>query len=280
MHIGIITCEILRREIQDLARATGVHEVFFALPEKVNSVTVVPYTQVIDRFSRAFTADGLVVKVNTLEWIAREIRERALTDSVVVSVLELRLHMQPDLLLEVIEEGIQRLSSVAEVIVLGYGLCGCSPVAMERAISEAPVPVLIPRDSTGAILNNCIEIALGKHTVESLRYEEAGTFFMTPVGAALVGEPQVILESSGSATVGLTSRNNVAGDTKRILQLMKDHYFRVAKIWYTTADLQDREYVLTVKRFARKFNLDIMLVKGSSKIMLDTLEKAGIVPRE
>jgi len=280
MHIGIITCEILRREIRDLVRATGVHEVFFALPEKVNSVTVVPYTQVIDRFSRAFAADGLVVKVNALEKIAREIRERALTDSVIVTVLELRLHTHSDLLLEVIEEGIRRMSSVTEVIVLGYGLCGCSPGAMTRVIYEAPIPVLIPRDSNGEILNNCIEIALGKHTVQSLRHEEAGTFFMTPVGAALAGEPQVILEPSGSPTAGRTNRHNAAGDTKRILQLMKGHYFRVVKIWYSLADLKDREYALTVKRFARQFNLDIMIVKGSSKIMLDTIEEAGIVPRE
>ena len=280
MHIGIITCEILRKEIRDLIRETGVHNVFFVLPEKVNSVTVVPYTQVIDRFSREFAADGLVLKVNALEKIANEIQERALTDSVIVSVLELRLHTYPDELLKVIEAGIQRMGSVAEVIVLGYGLCGCSPGAMERVISEAPVPVLIPRDSNGDIMNNCIEIALGKHTVQSLRHEEAGTFFMTPVGAALAGEPQVILESSGSVAAGLTNRHDVIGDTKRILQLMKDHYFRVVKIWYSPADLKDKEYALTVKRFARKFNLDIMRVKGSSKIMIDTVEKAGIVPRE
>ncbi|MGC9445095.1 MAG: DUF1638 domain-containing protein [Candidatus Methanospirareceae archaeon] len=280
MHIGIITCEILRSEIRDLVREIGVHEVFFALPEKVNPVTVVPYSLVIDRFSRAFRTDRFVVKVNALEKIAKEIRERALTNSVIISVMELRFHTHSDVLLMVIEEGIQRLSSVAEVIVLGYGLCGCSPIAMERAISEAPLPVLIPRDSSGEILNNCIEIALGKQTVQSLRDEEAGTFFMTPVGAALAGEPQVILESSGSPTAGRTSRHDTAEDTKRVLQLMKDHYSRVVKVWDIRVDLQDREYALTVKRFARKFNLDIILVKGSSKLMLDTIEKAGIIPRE
>jgi len=280
MHIGIISCEILRKEILDLVRETGVRDLFFVLPDKVNSVTVVPYNLVIDRFSREFVEDGLVVKVNALEKIAKEIHERALTDSVIVTVLELRFHTYSDVLLEKIEEGIQRMSSVAEVIVLGYGLCGCSPGAMERVINEAPVPVLIPRDSTGEILNNCIEIALGKHTVQSLRHEEAGTFFMTPVGAALAGEPQVILESSGSATTGLTNRHDTVGDTQRILQLMKDHYFRVVKIWYTTADLTDREYALTVKRFARKFNLDIRREKGSSKIMRETAETGGIVPGE
>ena len=278
MHIGIITCEILRKEILDLVRETGVRDVFFVLPEKVNSVTVVPYSQVINRFSREFAENGLVVRVNPLEKIAHEIRARALTDSVIVTVLELRLHTYSDELRKKIEEGIKRMSSVAEVIVLGYGLCGCSPRAMERVISGAPVPVLIPRDSTGEILNNCIEIALGKHTVQSLRHEEAGTFFMTPVGAALAGEPQVILESSGSATTGLTNQHDTIGDTQRILQLMKDHYFRVVKIWYTAADLTDKEYALTVKRFARKFNLDIRRIKGSSKIMLDTVAKAGIIP--
>jgi hypothetical protein len=271
MHIGIITCEILRKEIRDLVRETGVHDIFFVLPDKVNSVTVVPYNQVINRFSSEFADDGAVLKVNSLEKIAQEIRERALTDSVIVNVLELRFHTYPDVLLKEIEGSIQRMSSMVDVIILGYGLCGCSPKAMERAISEAPVPVLIPRDSNGEILNNCIEIALGKHTVQSLRHEEAGTFFMTPAGAALAGEPQVILESSGSPTAGLTNRHDAVGDTQRILQLMKDHYFRVVKIWYSIADLKNREYAITVKKFAREFNLEIMAVRGSSEIMCETL---------
>ncbi|MHC1599572.1 MAG: DUF1638 domain-containing protein, partial [Candidatus Methanospirareceae archaeon] len=270
MHIGIITCEILRKEIKDVIRKTGVKNIFFVLPDTANSVTVVLYQRVIARFSSEFaTADGLVMKVNTLEKIEREIRN--LKDSAIIKVLELRLHDHPDVLLVEIEEGVKRMSSMVDFIVLGYGLCGCTTEALERVISEASVPVVIPRDSKGWILNNCIEIALGREQVQSLLNEEIGTFFMTPTGAAIIKEPQVILESTINIMAGRMNRHT-ASDTSRILKLMKNHYNRVVKIWYSEADKKNEEYAQTVKQFARKFNLDVKTVKGSSKIMCEALE--------
>ena len=273
MHIGIITCEILRKEIKDVIRETGVKDIFFVLPDTANSVTVVLYKRVIGRFSSEFAAtDGLVTKANTLEKIETEIRERELKDSAIVKVLELRLHDHPDVLLAEIEEGVKRMSPVVDFIVLGYGLCGGTTEALERVISEASVPVPIPRDSKGAILNNCIEIALGRAKVQSLLNEEIGTFFMTPAGASIIQEPQVILESSINIMAGRVNRHT-AGDTSRILKLMKNHYNRVVKIWYSETDEKDEEYAQTVKNFARKFNLEIKKVKGSSKVMCEALEE-------
>jgi len=107
--------------------------------------------------------------------------------------------------------------------------------------------------------------------VQSLLSEEAGTFFMTPAGASIIQEPQVILESTINIMAGRMNRH-AAGDTKRIIQLMKNHYNRVVKIEYSEADEKDEEYAQTIKNFARKFNLDIKTVKGSSKIMCELLE--------
>mgnify|MGYP001102589217 CR=1 FL=1 len=273
MHIGVITCEILRKEIKDVIRKAGVKELFFVLPDTANSVTIVLYQRMIDRFSSEFADDGFVLKVQTLEKIEKAIRERDLKDSVIIKVLELRMHDYPDVLLTEIEEGIKRMSSVVDFIILGYGLCGSTTEALERAINEAPVPVVIPRDSKdGAILNNCIEIALGRETVQSLLSEEAGTFFMTPAGAAIIKEPQVILESTINIMAGRMNTYAV-GDTRRILKLMKNHYNRVVKIEYSEADEKDEEYAQTIKNFARKFNLEIKTVKGSSKVMCEALEK-------
>lgn len=279
MHIGIITCEILRNEIREVIREIGVEEVFLLLPDNANSVTIVPYQQVVDRFSSGFAKDGLVLKKNWLAKIADEIRERGLKDSVILNVLELQMHTYPDLLLAEIKASIKRMSSVADVIVLGFGLCGSSSNAMEHVINEASVPVLIPRDKKGEILNNCIEIALGKEKVASLQKEERGTFFMTPMGALLIKEPQVILESYNSITAGRTSRF-AATDAPRIIKILKNHYNRVVKIWHSTADLKDEDYTQTVKKFARKFNLEIKQVRGSAEIMRETVEKGGIVARE
>jgi hypothetical protein len=271
MHIGIITCEILRKEIRDLISQPGVKDIFFVLPDDVNSVTVVPHQQVIERFAIAFADDGFALKANTLGKIEKEIRARELNDSVIIKVLELRLHDHPyDLRLE-IEACIQRMGSVVDFIVLGYGLCGSTAETMEHLIEAAPVPVVVPRDRNGAILNNCIEIALGRDRVQSLLEEEVGTFFMTPAGASLVHEPQVILESTSNIFKARRRNRYAAVDTPRIVKLMKNHYFRVVKIWYSKADLTDEDYALTVKKFARRFNLEIVTVRGSTEIMCETL---------
>jgi len=230
------------------------------------------HQRVIDGFLSEFGEEGWRLKKKTLARIEREIRENEFRDSVIVKVLELRLHDYPDKLLAEIEGSIKRMSSVVDFVVLGYGLCGSTAGEIERVIREAPVPVVIPRDKEGAILNNCIEIALGRETVQSLLTEEIGTFFMTPAGAALIKEPQVILESTINIMAGRMTRH-AAADTSRILKLMKSHYNRVVKIEYSEADEKDEEYKRTVKNFARKFNLDIKKVKGSSKIMCEALDE-------
>ncbi len=275
MHIGIITCEILRKEIRDLIRKTGVSTIFFVLPQTANPVMTVPKRTVINGFLSAFADEGVVIKVKRLEKIEKEIRERKITDSVIIDVLELRMHTYPDVLLSEIEKSITEMSSVVDCIVLGFGLCGSSPGAVDRVIRESRVPVLVPKDEKREIMNNCIEIALGREKVETLRNEEVGTFFMTPVGAALIKEPQVILESSINITAGRMNRF-AANETPRIIKLMKNHYNRVVKIWYSDADKTDEDYAETVNNFARKFNLEIKLVQGSSKLVCETLDSGAI----
>lgn len=279
MHIGIITCEILRKEIKEVIIATRVRHVFFLVPDTANSVTIVLYQQEVDRFSRELTADDgldLILRERTMEKIKKEISELDIKDSVIIKVLELQMHDYSDILLTEIEEGIKRMSTVVDCVLLGYGLCGISIPEMERVIREAPVPVVIPRDKEGAILSNCIEIALGRETVHSLLEEEIGTFFMTPVGASIVKEPHVIFESTIKSNImAMVSRMkqhaDTAVDTAQILKLMKNHYKRVVKIWYSEVDKRNEEYTQTVKRFAKRFNMEIKPVKGSTKIICEML---------
>ena len=271
MHIGIITCEILRKEIRALVQKAGVRDLYFVVPDAANSVTVVFYQRIIERFVQEFAADNVVIRTNTLPRIRKELEKRKLSDSVIVKVLELRLHDRPYELRLEIEDGIKRMAAFVDLIVLGYGLCGSQAKELERMIAEAAVPVLIPRDMDGAILNNCIEIALGKERVQELLAQEVGTFFMTPAGASLIKEPQVILESTINIMAG-KMKPYAPGDTKRVLQLMKNHYHRVVKIVNSEADERDKEYAETVTRFASKFNLDIKQEQGSERILTDLLE--------
>lgn len=276
MRIGIITCEILRKEIRAVIKKSGVKELYFVLPETTNSVITLQHQRVIDRFAHPLRGDGAVIKERALEKIKKEMTNRSLRDAAIISVLELRMHDYPDRLLAEIEKGINALSPVVDCVLLGYGLCGISAPALERVISEAPIPVFIPRHTDGTILNNCIEIALGREEVQSLLREEVGTFFMTPVGAELIKEPQVILESSINVMAGRMNRHTAA-DTPRIIKLMKNHYHRVVQIWYSEADVQDEEYRKTVENFARTFNLDIRLVKGSARLMCEALDATKLI---
>jgi hypothetical protein len=277
MHIGVITCEILRKEIGAIIRRAGVNRIFFLLPESNNLALTIVTKTVNERFSSALveearTKSKLNIKEKTIEGIKKEIRADNINDSVIIRVLELQLHDYPDKLLAEIKTCLKTMSPVVDFVILGYGLCGSTAREMERVIEEVEVPVVIPRDKKGAILNNCIEIALGKEKVQALLREEIGTFFMTPTGAALIKEPQVILESSVGIMAG-NSKRNAASDTRRIMRIMKNHYQRVVKICYSEADEEDIEYRKTVDKFASKFRLEIKNVRGSSKLLLEALEE-------
>jgi len=280
MHIGVITCEILRKEIGAVVRRTGVDRIFFLLPESNNLALTILAKKVNERFSSVLVEEArtklksnLNVKEKTIAGIAKEIRADNIRDSVIIHVLELQLHDYPDKLLAEIEASLKKMSSIVDFVILGYGLCGSTATELERVINEAGVPVVIPRDkTTGAIQNNCIEIALGKEKVQALLREEIGTFFMTPAGAALIKEPQVILESSVGIMAGNRKRST-ASDTLRIMKIMENHYQRVVKICYSEADESDIEYRKTVDKFATKFGLEIKNVMGSSKLVLEALDE-------
>jgi hypothetical protein len=271
MHLGVITCEIFRNEIKELVRKTGTDTIFFALPETSNPAIDVLHKRVHERFYRVLTADDIhiSIKEKRIEKIEKEIREHDIRNSLIIVVIELKMHDYPDKLLAEIEAWLKKMRHVVDFVLLGYGLCGSTVSEVERVIREADVPVVIPRDK-GELLNNCIEIALGRERVRELLSKEIGTYFMTPAGASIIKEPQVILESTINIMAGRMNRG-AAVDTPRIIKLMENHYRRVVKICYSEADEEDREYSETVEKFAKTFGLDITIETGSSKRMLDAL---------
>ena len=281
MHLGIITCEILRREIHDVIKWTGIKRVFIVLPDTTNPAILMASREMNMRFlTELAKEEEIEIKEKRLDDVRREIRANKLMDSVIIMVNELRLHDQPWKLRAVIEDGLKELSPVVDLVLLGYGLCGCTSDELEELIRKAPVPVVIPRGARGEILNNCIEIALGRERVRELLSEEAGTFFMTPAGASIIKEPQVILESSINIMAGgwgcnYRCRNATATaaaiDTSNIIKLLKNHYKRVIKVCYSETDERDEEFERVVRNFAAKFGLTIESVRGSSRAMTDAL---------
>lgn len=272
MHIGIITCEILRREIKEVIEKARVDKLFLVLPETSNPAINALSRRVNKRFLSELATGDLKIKEKAIEKIESEIHENNIRDSMIIEVMELRMHDCPDKLLVEVEEGIRKTSAIVDFVLLGYGLCGSTVGEIEKIIKEADVPVVIPRDGKGEILNNCIEIALGRKRVQSLLQAEGGTFFMTPAGASIIKEPQVILESTIGIIAGKMNRS-AAIDTPKIIKLMKNHYRRVVKVCYSEADEKDKEYSKTVENFAKVFGLEIKTERGSSKLILDALQR-------
>jgi len=272
MHIGIITCEMLRREIKEVIEKAGVDKLFLVLPETSNPAINALSRRVNKRFLSELATGDLKIKEKAIEKIESEIHGNNIRDSVIIEVMELRMHDCPDKLLAEVEGCIRKTSAIVDFVLLGYGLCGSTVGEIEKIIKEADVPVVIPRDGKGEILNNCIEIALGRKRVQSLLQAEGGTFFMTPAGASIIKEPQVILESTIGIIAGKMNRS-AAIDTPKIIKLMKNHYRRVVKVCYSEADEKDKEYSKTVENFAKVFGLEIKTERGSSKLILDALQR-------
>ena len=272
MHIGIITCEILRREIKEVIEKAGVDKLFLVLPETSNPAINALSRRVNKRFLSELATGDLKIKEKAIEKIESKIHENNIRDSMIIEVMELRMHDCPDKLLVEVEGCIRKTSAIVDFVLLGYGLCGSTVGEIEKIIKEADVPVVIPRDGKGEILNNCIEIALGRKRVQSLLQAEGGTFFMTPAGASIIKEPQVILESTIGIIAGKMNRS-AAIDTPKIIKLMKNHYRRVVKVCYSEADEKDKEYSKTVENFAKVFGLEIKTERGSSKLILDALQR-------
>nr|QNO57230.1 hypothetical protein ALKFPMEL_00012 [Methanosarcinales archaeon ANME-1 ERB7] len=272
MHIGIITCEMLRREIKEVIEKAGVDKLFLVLPETSNPAINALSRRVNKRFLSELATGDLKIKEKAIEKIESKIHENNIRDSMIIEVMELRMHDCPDKLLAEVEGCIRKTSAIVDFVLLGYGLCGSTVGEIEKIIKEADVPVVIPRDGKGEILNNCIEIALGRKRVQSLLQAEGGTFFMTPAGASIIKEPQIILESTIGIIAGKMNRS-AAIDTPKIIKLMKNHYRRVVKVCYSEADEKDKEYSKTVENFAKVFGLEIKTERGSSKLILDALQR-------
>lgn len=273
MQIGIITCEILRREIKDVIEKTGYNKLFFPLLETGDLVMSILHRKTNIRFIeelrniKSELGAKVEIKERSFERTEQEIRENNIADCVIIKVNAQGMHFRPAKLLAEIENDIKKMSRVVDFILLGYGLCGNTVENVERLIADADVPVVISREE-GVILNNSIEIALGRKRVQSLLHAEGGTYFLTPAGASAIKDTQLIPESDGILGEGKGI------DVSRIIKLFKSRYKRVIKICYSEADeKKDCEFSKIVENFANKFGLEIKTESGSSKLVLDALQR-------
>ena len=86
MRIGIITCEILRREIKDVIETTGYNKLFFPLLETRDVMMSILHRKTNSRFieelknSKSELGARIEIKEKSFERTEKEIRETNIAD--------------------------------------------------------------------------------------------------------------------------------------------------------------------------------------------------------
>jgi hypothetical protein len=104
--------------------------------------------------------------------------------TLIVWIKPMALHSKPDKLRDDVISSIKELERCSDCIILFYGLCGNAFKKIEDIEADFNVPVIILRDSTGEVVDDCIGLVLGgsEKYLENLR-KFSGTFFLTPMWA-------------------------------------------------------------------------------------------------
>jgi len=271
MRVGVLACEMLCRELRETLKSAGIRRIFIISSEEPTERRSVGNFEELKKRFLCIRFRNLLNNSFAVEIVKSfELKKVQASDEnvAVIRITELKMHDNPYLLIEEIERGILEIKDFVDFILLGYGLCGCSAKEVRDVIRRAEerygIPVEMPSDEEG-FLNNCIEIALGRDKVRSILAEEKGTFFMTPAGAYIAGEPHVIL---GNTSIFATE------DTANIVKILQKHYKQVVKIFYSDEDLADKRYSAIVERFARRFRLRVRSERGSADALKDAFERA------
>ncbi|UYZ40737.1 MAG: DUF1638 domain-containing protein [Candidatus Methanospirare jalkutatii] len=270
MRVGVLACEMLCRELRETLKSAGIRRIFIVSGEESTERRGVGNFEELKKRFLCIRFRNLLNNSFAVEIVKSSELKKVQTDEnvAVIRITELKMHDNPHLLIEEIEKGILEIKDFVDFILLGYGLCGCSAKEVSETIRRAEerygIPVEMPSDEEG-FLNNCIEIALGRDKVRSILAEEKGTFFMTPAGAYIAGEPHVVISEDGFLT---------AEDTANIIKILQKHYKQVVKIFYSEEDLADKRYSAIVERFARRFRLRVRSERGSADALKDAFERA------
>ena len=194
------------------------------------------------------------MKIITCQIFAPYFR-RLLPPETEIQVLDIALHVSPELLRVNLQECIDRMDHGCRHIVLGYGLCSC---AVEGVMSHK-ASLVIPRmdDCTGIMLGSKAEYLHQQQT-------EPGTYYLSQgwmeTDTHLFAEYEVMIKRFGEERA------------RRLMQSMLAHYHRLAYITsgLDTANGQNREYCLET---ASRFNLRFEEIPGSTRILKKLIDR-------
>nr|WP_320190819.1 DUF1638 domain-containing protein [uncultured Desulfobacter sp.] len=164
--LGILTCEILEREIASLV----------AHDNRVGTVTVVEGPESQDLIARIETQ--VCYRVRRIPHLSA-FEPEGRGNELLIRVLPLGLHRHQEILRKRLIDEARRMDGVVDLLLLGYGRCG-GALTEPREVIDTGCPLFFPRDK-GLPVADCVALSLGGN--EAYYREQcrvAGTYFFTP----------------------------------------------------------------------------------------------------
>ncbi|MCZ7665416.1 MAG: DUF1638 domain-containing protein [Thermoleophilia bacterium] len=249
--IGLLTCEVLEEEVAYLlCRETAVSRI---------AVLASEYSESFRDFVAAY--GGRVQVLETLDGF-----EPSDGLDVVVRVLKVALHMVKENLQAGVRDAAIELAEKVDVLMLGYGMCGNVLEDPEGLLTEVEVPIIVPRNDDGSIIDDCVCLVLGG-TEAYLKqvYKEAGTWFLTP--GWLRHWETLLVKELGAKDIPTVKWIFDRTGYKRALMV-------------ETGVGEPETYRLESEKFAQTFEFYLEGVEGSLYILQRELEDATTAVRE
>lgn len=242
--LGVITCEVLERE---MARLLASHPAL----ERVTVIEDARSARLVGLLNQAGCRN-----VETIAHIGGFRPEPADGIRVLVRALDLTLHKSRKMLRHALASAAREMARHVDALLLGYGACGNAVEPAE--FLDLGIPVFMPMDGERPV-DDCIALCLGGRA----RYREEqlqtpGTFFMTPGWShhwrRMFSEG---LEGAGA---------------ERALQRLFRRYER--SLLVVTPVLGEDEMRLDADPFARMLGLRVEVREGNMELLENAWERA------
>ncbi|KXS40545.1 MAG: hypothetical protein AWU59_2489 [Methanolobus sp. T82-4] len=210
---------------------------------------------------------GLTQKLDSIEYsydllpfssVPEKLEGENEANVLLIYMLELALHADPDNLKSVVYEKTEELAHYSDGILLLYGLCGNVLGKVEDDFKSNPCAIHILKEENGDVVDDCIGAVLGGRAayLDKLKgCKGVGTFFMTPMWAAHWREMVV--------SAGMTPDP----DDIKLSKFVFDYagYKNVARL--DTGLYYEKRFDSMVKEFAELFDFKILDMKASPELI-------------
>ena len=272
--MSIIACGMLEDELayvlsedQDLKQLIIVeNRQCFSLLQKFRSENCQPWIAPLDRvaFLLNGTQSSLLMKlISPLKrfpvfgQIHQKMEDEGRRNvTVVVNMLKIALHTDIEILKSEVYRNIEEMAGFSDGILIFYGTCGHSLGNLETDFKELDCSLYFLKDSNGENVEDCISAALGGNDAYAetmLSNRGVGTIYLTPMWASSWDEMEK--EGFKSSEFDIKTLNG-------------PRYSRLAMIH--TEISRDPDFHKNVLKLARKFDMEIVDIKGNAEIARDS----------